>query len=290
VKRSVYDLGGARVTATLDAGPRVIGYEQQGRRGPFADLPDTVIDHPSIERFWFIGGHRLWRAPEVPEVTYQPDDQPVAVDLADGRLTMTGAADSDGVVKTLLLTQRDELTIVDHALHNQGGAPVETAAWAITQLEPGGTAIVPFPLEASDADGLLPNRWMTFWPYSDLSDPGVGFHRHELRVGVGPGSEKFKVGQPNRRGWLAYSLGETLFVKWAPTHDDRGGYPHLGSSVECYRDHRFVELESVGRLSLLEPGQTLRHREVWTMIRVGENRLTETLASLPVDPMELTAG
>lgn len=271
------------MTVTLDAGPRVISYRPEGHPNLFADLPDASIDHPAIGRYWFIGGHRLWRAPEVPEVTYQTDDQPVEVEQNGSRLTLLGGRDSDGIAKEISLEQRGDLTIVDHKLLHEGSQPVRTAAWAITQLRPGGVAILPQDTNG-DLGDLLPDRTLTLWPYTDLNDPGVILGSRDLRISVDDASAKWKVGLANRDGWLAYVVDGTGFVKWSQPHDNTGTYPHLGSSVECYRDHRFLELESLSPMRELEPGDEIAHREVWTMLRV-EGELDELLASLPPDPL-----
>ena len=281
---AAYELGSARVTVTLDAGPRIVGYEQEGHADLFARLPDARIEHPSIGEYRFIGGHRLWRAPETPAVTYQPDDRAVEVSYDTETLRLRGAPDTEGVVKTMALRQQSEFTIVDHTLHNMGQRRVQTSPWAITQLKLGGTAVIPAQSEAADRDGILPNRSMALWPYSDLSDPGVAIENGRVEIEARPDSAKFKLGQANTRGWLAYGLGPDLFVKWAPLHDDAGEYPDLGSSVECYRDDRFIELETLGQLSWLEPGASLGHREVWTVYSVTGPDRDELLGSLPSDP------
>ncbi len=64
-------------------------------------------------------------------------------------------------------------------------------------------------------------------------------------------------------------------------------YADLGASVECYRDQRFFELESLGPLTDLEPGAALHHREVWTLIGPDERPLDQVLASLPEQPAEM---
>jgi hypothetical protein len=67
-------------------------------------------------------------------------------------------------------------------------------------------------------------------------------------------------------------------------HDDGRIYPDRGSSIECYRDHRFLELETLGPIVTLEPGDGVNHREVWQMIDVGGRSVDEVLASLPIEP------
>ena len=136
----------SRSIVVLDAGPRVLGYSRRGGPQLFASLPGEVIEQPGGAAFSFVGGHRLWRAPEVPRVTYRSDSYPVAIDRLDRGVRLTGAPDGEGVAKTISLHQRGAITVVDHTLLNAGRAPIRCAAWAITQLTPGGVAVLPQPL------------------------------------------------------------------------------------------------------------------------------------------------
>jgi hypothetical protein len=273
----IFDLGPVEVTVVRSAGPRILGYARPGGPQLFASLPGEVI-HSATGDFAFIGGHRLWRAPEIPAVTYEPDDRPVGIVRSDRGIRVSGPADLDGITKTIEVRQEGPVTVVEHTLTNMGPSPVRCAAWGITQLAPGGTAVLPQPLEAADPAGVLPNRTMVFWAYTDPAD--IEFRRSEVRI-HGSDAGRSKVGQPNRRGWMAYALDEEVFVKWSPLHDDALDYADLGASIECYRDHRFLELESLGPLTDLEPGAELRHREAWRLIPLGGRPLDDVLASLP---------
>ena len=57
-----------------------------------------------------------------------------------------------------------------------------------------------------------------------------------------------------------------------------------GASVQCYRDDRFVELESLGPLSVLAPGEETSHREVWSLLPTAIAGLEDVLESLPPVP------
>lgn len=159
-----------------------------------------------------------------------------------------------------------------------------TAAWAITQLAPGGVGVLPQAVETADADGLLPNRSIAMWPYTDPADADTVVGARDVRLTSSSRSSKAKVGTQNAMGWIAYFLQDALFVKWSSLHDASLTYPHRGSSIECYRDHRFLELETLGAMVILAPGDEVGHREVWQMIDVTNNSIEEVLASLPTEP------
>jgi hypothetical protein len=276
----IIDLGPVAATLILDAGPRILGYARHDGPQLFADLPGEAIERDDGSPFEFIGGHRLWRGPEVPAVTYQPDDRPVAIERNHG-VRITGPPDGDAVAKAITLSQHGAITFVDHTLTNEGWAPVRCAPWAITQLRPGGTAILPQPLEPVDQDGVLPNRSLVLWPYTDPAAPELEIQQQAVRVHATGSPDRTKIGQPNRRGWIGYVLDDEAFIKWSPLHDDDATYLDLGASVQCYRDHRFIELESLGPVLDLEPGASVALREAWTLIRLGGRPVDEVLASLP---------
>lgn len=279
-----FTIGDCDLTVARDAGPRILSYSTGGIEQLFAELPGVFIDHPGAVSYPLIGGHRLWRAPEVPTITYENDDNPVMVHDFETGIELIGAPDRDGVIKSMSATAHGDKTVIDHALHNGGDHPVRTATWAITQLSPGGVGILPQRLDATDHDGVLPNRSIAMWPYTDPSSSDMVFGSKDIRITASTTAPKAKIGTQNSRGWMAYHSGQALFVKWSPLHDDERIYPDRGSSIECYCDHRFMELETLGPMVTLEPGDAVDHREVWQMIDVGGLSVDDVLASLPVEP------
>lgn len=274
------DLGGVEVEVAIDAGPRIVAFNRADGPSLFASLLGEVIEHPAIGSYAFIGGHRLWRAPEVAALTYLPDDSPVVVEPFEGGVTVTGPPEPDGVVKIITLRRRGRLTLVDHVLRHEGRRPLACAAWAITQFMPGGVAILPQSRDPVDPDGVQPNRAVILWPYTDPSSPEVEFGPADIRIHATDHPGKTKVGITNRRGWLAYALDGELFVKWSPLHDDRCDYTDLGASAQVFRDPRFLELETLSPLTTLEPGQELHHREVWLSMPLAGRPLDGVVAEL----------
>lgn len=278
------DLGPVGVDFAVNAGPRIIGYARHGGPQLFASLPDDVIEHPAVGTYRFLGGHRLWRAPEEPAITYEPDDTPVTVTIMDAGFELVGTLGADAIVKAISVSQHGGFTIVDHELRNEGWTPVRLAPWAITQLVPGGTAYLPQQRVTADEDGVLPNRHIVLWPYTDLSDPEVTISQDQVTVYASDRPSKSKVGVPNRLGWIAYALGDELFVKWSALHRDSELYVDRGVSAECYRDERFIEMETLGPLVTVQPGKRAMHREIWTLLDVSEDTVPDVLESLPAEP------
>ncbi len=134
------------------------------------------------------------------------------------------------------------------------------APWAITQLKMGGVAILPQP-QASDTP--TPNRALVLWPYTDLGCPSLRLGNGYLLVHARM-TAPFKIGLPNPRGWLAYWWNDVLFVKRAP-FDPQAVYYDSSSSSECYCNDRFLELETLGPVTMLAPGQSVSHLETWEL-------------------------
>jgi len=253
---------------TRSVGPRIIGLALPGGANLFAVLPDDRAECPGAGTFSFRGGHRLWYAPEDLRRTYLPDDDPLTiVEVKDGARVTQRIEGSTGIQKSLTITLPgdDAQVLVDHTLHNRGSAPVELAPWSITQLKPGGTAVLPLATGLADTGGLLPNCHLVLWPYTRLDSPYISWSDTCISVTATMQEGALKLGFPNPRGWLAYVVDGTLFVKRAAYYPE-ADYPDRGSSSECYCNPRFLELETLGPRATLAQGQSVCHRETWTVL------------------------
>jgi len=273
--------GGLAVTVTVDVGPRVIAFTSDGGPSPFALTPDLTIDRPGLATFRMHGGHRLWCAPEVPEMTYLPDDRPVEVRSGPEGATFGSFEPRTGIRKELRISIGDAGVVVDHVLRNQGASPVRHAPWAITMLTLGGEAWIPQSQDPLDPGGFQGNRSIVLWPYSLLTDERLVVGDRLLRVRAPEGVPgRFKLGTQANPGWLAYRLGAQLFVKRA-RHLPGSEYVDLGASAQCYVGDRFIEVETLGPIVTLQPGGSTEHRETWSLHTVGADADPEaTIAGL----------
>ncbi len=250
---------------TQSVGPRIIKLALSGGENLFAELPDVTLDCPDKEPLHIRGGHRLWHAPEKASRTYLPDNAPVAITEIDNGVQVVQSVEVEtGLQKSLTITlpNAGATVIIDHKLTNMGMWAVECAPWAITQMRPGGTAVLPQNTLPLDADGLLPNRPLTLWPYTDINSPHIKLHNDHIAITADMAESALKIGFPNPRGWLAYWYEGTVFVKTA-VFNPVATYYDFGSSSECYCNDKFLELETLGPRSFIEPGSSVTHREVW---------------------------
>jgi hypothetical protein len=250
---------------TTSVGPRILSFRFPDGENIFAELPDFTIDCPGSGEYHVYGGHRLWHAPEVPARTYLPDDAPVDIASVDGKTVVTQQIEARTGIQKSIEIQVDPAAatvVLTHHLSNRGLWPATCAPWAITQLKVGGVAILP---QATEETGVLPNRSLAFWPYTDPADPNVRWGKDSIRVRAEM-EAPFKIGFPNPRGWLAYWRDGTLFVKSA-AYRAGADYYDYGSSSECYCNDRFLELETLGPIRTIEPGETASHVETWHLFR-----------------------
>jgi hypothetical protein len=276
---------------TQSVGPRIIGLALQGGANLFAELPDETLICPDAGAFSFRGGHRLWHAPESPPRTYIPDDAPVTIAEVENGIRVTQPVEpGTGIQKSLTITLpgHDARAVIHHAMHNRGKWPVELAPWAITQFKVGGVAILPQTTARTDEHGVLPNRHIVLWPYTHINSPHITWGDRFVFVEATLGSGALKIGFPNPAGWLGYVIKDTLFVKHAPYQPD-AAYFDRGSSSQCYCNARFIELETLGPRTNLVPGDTLTHRETWTLYSNVSFQPNEAAVQELIDELGLTS-
>jgi hypothetical protein len=228
----------------------------------FAELPNFVVDLPDGGMFHFRGGHRLWHAPEDLNTTYIPDDDPVDItSMGNGLLVTQNTQVKTGLQKSLEIIPTGERQItITHRITNRGNDAVTCAPWAITQFKTGGVAILP---QTRFDAGILPNRSLALWSYTNMSDPNVLWGKEFILV-FAQMESPFKVGFPNPRGWLAYWLDGMLFVKRAD-FNPQAEYYDFGSSSECYCNDQFLELETLSPIVKIAPEDSATHIETWEL-------------------------
>ncbi len=254
---------------TADVGPRVIHFGLPGGANEFhvfsADAGRTG------DAAWRpYGGHRLWVAPEHPQRSYVPDNAPVQTTPLPGGLRASPATEAlTGVRKELDVTLVDHApaAVVTHRLINESDHPVELAPWALSVMAPGGVAILPLPPRGRFPEQLLPNGVLTLWAYTDLADPRWVFGRTGILLrqdAARPLPQKIGVG--GSVNWIAYARGGNLVVKRVVPHADRT-YPDFGCLIETFTNADMLEIETLGPLATLQPGESLEHVERWFLLR-----------------------
>ena len=265
--------GRVELIITGEVGPRIIHFGLLDQENILHQVAEDMGESGGDD-FRLYGGHRLWHAPEVKPRTYQADNQAIDhFELNDVYYFVPPVETETGIQKQLSISFQDETVVVDHTLTNVGLWAIELAPWALTLMRTGGTSIIPLPPHTPHSANLLPTHALTLWGYSSLNDPRLRFSDRYIRVDqTTDNTQPLKIGlrvTPDLLwsvGWLAYIHQQTMFVKsfHAPA-EGHLRYPDLDTQIEIYTDHRFLELETMGTMHLLQSDETITHREYWSL-------------------------
>ena len=255
-----------RLEYLTTAGPRIVGLSYRGSTNLLADVHDIVWDTPH-GKYFPLGGHRLWISPEIPEKTNIPDKTGAQVRDIPGGVELIGASEpGSGIRKSVRVVLEAEHPVVQlaHTIVNENPAPITIAPWAITMFALGGIVLLPQPVGNTDPHGLLHNRLLALWPYTRINDPRLTLRDDFILIHATPSLPPVKLGYSNSMGWLAYWSNGILFRK---SFDLNPGttYPDGGCNAESYCGDRFVELESLGPLVTLAPGEETALTETWEL-------------------------
>ena len=66
--------------------------------------------------------------------------------------------------------------------------------------------------------------------------------------------------------WVAYHRGDSLFVKTIEFRDG-ATYPDGGCNFETFTNKEMLEVEALGPLVELAPGEATEHTEHWQLVR-----------------------
>ena len=248
-----------------EAGPRIIRLGLHGSNdNVLAETPDAGWETPR-GRYELFGGHRLWFAPENPDLVAIPDSRGLTLTLTDTGVELTGQPDPDtGLIRSIAIRLDPSTAAVDlhHQLSNTGPEPIELAPWAITQLPLGGVATLPQPAVTSE-HLVQPNRLLVLWPYTSWQDARLvlGDGECSVRAEHGP---PMKIGAFVPGGSVSYSReGISLTMSFQPI--DAARYADMGCNVEVYSEEDFLELEVLGPLARLEAGGKVALDERWEL-------------------------
>ena len=267
--------GSTQLLVLTAVGPRILSYGFAGGENQLHEF-DEHCSLTADGQFHSYAGHRLWVSPEV-ERTYYPDNFPVHVTPLAGGARFVAPAESTspgtGLQKEMevRLARQGTHVMVVHRITNRSAVATEMAPWALTVMEAGGRAILPFaPRQPMSKQHLLPEGVMALWSYTDLADArwrlGTRYLQLTTKVSTHARYREQMIGIYNPSGWAAYFRSGHLFVKRAAVEAAKT-YPDFGCNFETYTEPGFLELETLGPLRILKPGETAEHVEHWWLYR-----------------------
>lgn len=284
--------GDVELIATLDVGPRVISYCVPGGFNVMKNY-DSMMGQTGEAEWQIRGGHRFWIAPEDLTRTYFPDNRPVRYEAigSEAARLIPPPEEEYGLQKEMILRLAPRGTRVEVTLKvtNIAATATELAPWGPTVLAPGGVEIIPLPPKSphpghpskarSPAD-YAPNQELILWPYFDFTDTRWTFGSRYIFLRQDVNKGPTKIGLAHRMGWVAYLNSHTLFVK---RFDYREGavYPDFGTRYQTFTYQEMLEMETVGELVTLQPGQSAELFETWELhVNVPEVRTEEDVDRL----------
>ena len=262
--------GACELIITLEVGPRLLHFAPPGGQSVFK-LFDEQLGQSGEAGWQSRGGHRLWLGPEAFPFSYFADNGFVDHTIwPNGAVTLSTPPEPSGFQKQMDVTMDEKAAKVrvNHRIINAGEKAGRVAAWMLSVMAPGGVCLMPQPMSKAHPGlgpgDFAPDRTMVLWPFTDLSDGRwfLGKQFWTLRQDENLGATK--MGLNNGMPWAAYFLNGTLFAKKFP-HEPHGIYPDRNSNFEAFSNEEMLEIETLGPIHTLEPGESLEQVEEWEL-------------------------
>jgi len=273
--------GEVEIVVTTDVGPRIIRFAFIGDQNLFGEIKQQQGKTGGDE--WLIyGGHRLWHAPEVKPRTYFPDNNPVKYSWIGETLKLTQSTEeTTGIQKEIEITlgSGDNSFRLLHRLINNNLWDIEIAPWALSVMAQGGRAIIPQETYRTGEENLLPVRPLVLWSYTEMKDPRFIWGTKFIQVKQNPNAKTYqKIGVLNTLGWAAYYLNGQLFIK-RYNYNPEARYPDFGVNTEIYTNPEILEVETLGGMKKMPPGESVEHVENWFLFKAVLDEDEESLNS-----------
>ena len=234
------------LSATIDtgAGGKIISLKYEGKEV----ISQTRQPESFGSTFW-TSPQKEWNWPPVPELDKYPYE--VEIDAADKLVITSSVSPRLGVKvkKQFRTVERDHSLVVDYTIVNAGKELRKVAPWEITRVPNEGLIFFEAP-----AEGITPSRLMPF-TFSD----GIAWYQTDTT------NENRKINSDGK-GWLAYLNQDLLLIKkfedLSPTQPAPGE-----AEIQVYvnRGKTYIELESQGAYTTLEPGGSLTWTVKWML-------------------------
>jgi hypothetical protein len=280
--------GAIEAIVTGDVGPRIIRFGFVGGQNLFKEYADQ-LGKSGEAAFQLRGGSRVWKAPEDPVATWAPDNVPVNIKVTPSGLIAT--APTEPLTKLqkeieISMEPTGSKVTVSHRITNHGLFPLEFSPWVLTMMAQGGMVVSGFPPRGTHPANLEVTNPLAMWAYTDLSDPRWKFTKKYLTLRQDPNnSNAQKLGSFNVDTWAAYLLNGEAFVKRAKA-DPVKTYPDFGCSFETFTNNEFLEIETLGPMTKVQPEHTVEQVEQWALYKdvrpttITDDELTRVLVPL----------
>lgn len=257
------------IIVATDIGPRIIRLGYKGQQNLFREFEDQVGKTGGNE-YRLYGGTRFWHGPEANPRCYYPDNRPVEYEW-DGKSIrlLQDIEDTTGMQKEVFITmdpEKDSIKI-RYRIHNKNLWGIKLAPWILSVMNLGGRAIVPQePFQAWE-ENYSPVRPLVLWAYTIMDDPRWIWGNKYIQLKQDKEAKtRQKLGILNKLGWIAYCLGEDLFIK-KYNYDADAEYADYGVNSEIYTDKDIFEVETLGKFAEIAPDNYAEHAENWYVFK-----------------------
>ena len=236
-----YTIKNGEVSMTIDVnGGKILSF----KHGDAEVISQTTFPNSFGSTFW-TSPQKEWNWPPVPEF----DRQPYTVENGD-KFVMTSQVSQRlkyRVTKTFTPNEKDQSIAVTYTIKNESDETRKVAPWEITRVPNDGVIFFDAPIDAITPAGL-----MDFKPAFGLS----WFMADEAQ-------QNRKI-NADGKGWLAYCANGLLMVKKFDDLDASQPAPDE-AEIQVYVNMRktFIELESQGAYTTLQPGEELKWTVTW---------------------------
>ena len=240
--------GPLRMTIDTGAGGRIVSLKY----GDVEMLSQTKMPESFGSTFW-TSPQKEWNWPPVPEI----DKYPYEVETEAPSLSIIGSvAEKLGlrVRKKFDADLRRHAILVTYEIINAGKVAHRVAPWEITRVPNEGTAFFDAPAESITPGGLMPF----------VQDSGLQWLAFDVT------NENRKI-NADGKGWLAYLNNGLILLK--EFDDLKAGQPAPGEAeIQVYinRGKTYVELESQGAYTTLQPGESLSWSVRWSVMECND--------------------
>ncbi len=258
-----------KIIITGDIGPRIISLSGKDGENIFKEY-DQMLGKTGGNEWRIYGGHRLWIAPENPQKTYFPDNNPVEIEQYDilSYNIKSPIENTTGLEKNIyieLLKGKPSIR-VKHRIYNRNQFKESYSVWALTVMKQGGNAIIPLPPKKEhNMENLLPISSITIWSYTDISDSRFIWGNKYITINQKSVSyNPQKIGIYNTEGWFAYHINDKLFIKKF-NFVNSNNYPDFNSNNEFFTNRDMLELETLTPIQEVNPNDFLENVEEWSL-------------------------